>query len=428
MSVRARLTVTAMLIVGIALVGGASLLVTQLGASLTQQACDATRDRALTASRQATALAIPVTSDELVQLIDANGNSTSGAALEHGPAGECRNLEPPGHDEDYAVVAEPIPGQPGALVVVAHPLVDVLESTHFLTRVLAIGLPVVLALVGGTTWYVVGRSLAPVAAIRAETDRITAADLSRRVPSPPSRDEVARLAGTINRMLERLQQAYDGQRRFVSDASHELRSPIATIRQHAEVALAHPERTSLLDLAGTVHAENLRLQTLVDDLLILARSDEQMLHLRTELLDLDDVVFEEARHQRASTQLRVDTAAVSVGRIRADHDAVRRILRNLADNATANATSAIAFGLVQQDGQVLLTVSDDGPGIPAGDRERVFDRFVRLNGSRSRSDGGAGLGLAIVSQLVHAHGGTVSVDAGPLGGARFEVRLPASET
>ncbi len=425
MSVRARLTVTAMLVVGIALAAGAWILVLQLGASLTGQACDATRDRAVTVARQATPSAIQATPDEIVQLINAN---SSAAALDHGAPGECRKVEPPGRGEDYAVVAEPVAGQDGALVIVAHPLVDVLESTHFVTRVLAIGLPVVLALVGLTTWYVVGRSLAPVAAIRAEADRITAADLSRRVPSPPSRDEVARLAGTINRMLERLQRAQDEQRRFVSDASHELRSPIAAIRQYAEVALAHPDRLSVVDLATPIHAENLRLQALVDDLLILARSDEGMLHLRTALLDLDDLVFEEASHQRESTQLRVDTSAVSVGRVRGDQDALRRVLRNLGDNAASNANETIAFGLAQQNGHVVLTVSDDGPGIPAGDREHVFDRFVRLTGSRSRSrdEGGSGLGLAIVSELVAAHGGTVRADASPLGGARLEVRLPAS--
>jgi signal transduction histidine kinase len=281
-----------------------------------------------------------------------------------------------------------------------------------------------LSMVAATTWKVVGRTLAPVEAIRGEVDEISADELHRRVPDPPGDDEITRLARTMNRMLGRLEDAQARQRRFISDASHELRSPVASIRQHAEVALAHPDAVTAAELAETVLAEDLRVQDLVDDLLLLARADEHTLHLRRRPVDLDDLVFEEARRLREVTDLAVDTAAVSAGRVEGDIAGLRRVLRNLGDNAARHARSRISFSLAERDGSVVLVVDDDGPGIPEGDRERVLERFVRLDDGRARDEGGSGLGLAIVSELTRAHGGTVSLADSPLGGARVEVRLP----
>ncbi len=158
----------------------------------------------------------------------------------------------------------------------ARALVDVLDTTTAITRLLIIGLPVMLVVVALTTWFAVGRALAPVEAIRREVDEISAAQLHRRVPQPKADDEIGRLAATMNRMLDRLESARNSQRRFVSDASHELRSPITTIRQHAEVALAHPDRTTTRELADVVLAEEQRMQRLVEDLLLLARADEHV--------------------------------------------------------------------------------------------------------------------------------------------------------
>jgi signal transduction histidine kinase len=278
--------------------------------------------------------------------------------------------------------------------------------------------------VAATTWTVVGRALAPVEAIRAEVDAISAAALHRRVPDPPADDEIGRLARTMNRMLARLERAQARQRRLVADASHELRSPVAAIRQHAEVALAHPGRTTTTELAGTVLAEDLRLQRLAEDLLLLTKADEHSLALRRRPVDLDDLVFEEAGRLRDATRLRVDTAAVSAARVEGDAAALARVLRNLADNAARHAGGRLAFSVAERDGLAVLRVDDDGPGIPVADRERVFERFVRLDDARARDDGGSGLGLAIVAELVAAHGGTVAVAASPLGGARVEVALP----
>jgi signal transduction histidine kinase len=313
-------------------------------------------------------------------------------------------------------------GQRTVLVARSTEAVD--EAVAAVGGLLAVGLPLLLAVVAVTTWVVVGRALAPVEAMRAEVDEISAAALHRRVPDPPADDEIGRLARTMNRMLGRLEQAQARQRRLVSDASHELRSPVATIRQHAEVALAHPGRTTTSELASTVLAEDLRLQRLTEDLLLLTRADEQSLALRRRPVDLDDLVFEEAKRLREATGLRVDTSAVSAGRVAGDAAGLRRVLRNLGDNASRHARERLALSVAERDATVVLAVEDDGSGIPEADRERVFERFVRLDGARARDDGGSGLGLAIVAELVAAHGGTVVAAAGPLGGARVEVTFP----
>jgi signal transduction histidine kinase len=289
---------------------------------------------------------------------------------------------------------------------------------------LAVGLPVLLLIVGAVTWWVVGRALAPVEAMRSEVERISTADLHRRVPVPAGRDEIARLAETMNRMMERLERGLARQRRFVSDASHELRSPVASIRQHVEVALAHPSDTAADELARVVLEEDLRLQRLVEDLLILARMDEGAPDGRGQVLDLDDLVFEQVDRLRTRDGLAVDTSRVSAGRVVGDRKRLERLVGNLFDNAARHARGTVAVGLAEVGDQVVLTVDDDGGGIPEGDRERVFGRFERLQDARDRDSGGAGLGLAIVGEVAVAHGGTAKAGESPLGGARFEVRLP----
>ena len=283
-----------------------------------------------------------------------------------------------------------------------------------------------LALVALTTWKLVGRALAPMDAIRAEVDEISANEMHRRVPAPGGTDEVARLASTMNRMLERLEIAQRRQQQFVSDASHELRSPVASIREQAEVALAHPERVTTADLAEHVLAEDLRVQRLVEDLLLLARADEQTLRLKRRPVDLDDLVFEVAQRLRAGSTLRIDTTDVSAARVLGDAPGLRRVVANLAENAQRHARTRVAFSLVATDHTVVLAVDDDGAGIPSEDRARVFERFVRLDDARARDLGGSGLGLAIVAQVVGAHGGSVAIVDGARGGTRVEVRLEAA--
>jgi signal transduction histidine kinase len=443
-TVRVRTTVAAVLVVGVAMAVGALVLVSVLRSTLTREVRTAAQLRGqdvaeLLASEAAPVgpLAVGEADELLIQVLDDDGRVVAASPNAGGLApvarlrpGESRLVRPPpgGPVEDGVELLAVATGADTPLgrrtVVVARSTEDVTEATATVGRLLAIGLPLLLVVVGATTWVVVGRALAPVEAIRTEVDAISAAALHRRVPDPPADDEIGRLARTMNRMLARLEQAQARQRRLVSDASHELRSPVATIRQHAEVALAHPGRTTVGELAETVLAEDLRLQRLAEDLLLLTRADEQTLALRRRPVDLDDLVFDEAGRLREGTGLRVDTTAVSAGRVDGDAAALRRMVRNLADNAARHAGGRLAFSVAERDGVVLLEVDDDGPGIPEADRERVFERFVRLDDARARDDGGSGLGLAIVAELAAAHGGTVAAGSSPLGGTRVAVTLP----
>lgn len=229
----------------------------------------------------------------------------------------------------------------------------------------------------------------------------------------------------MNLMLDRLEHSADTQRRFIADASHELRSPVASIRQHAEVAIAHPQRMTTPELAETVLAEDLRVQHLVEDMLLLARTGQSDLSQNWQEVDLDDVLLEEAKRVRATSDLHVDLSGVSAGRVMGNAAQLHRIVRNLVDNAMRHASSRIVLALDVEDTTVVLGVGNDGPGIPEGDRVRIFERFVRLDDARARDDGGSGLGLAIVHDLVAAHGGSVSVMQPDIGGPSFTVVLPA---
>jgi len=439
-TVRVRSTVAAVLVVGAVLLLGAMLLVTMLRIGLTEQIRAVAAVRAAEVAAQlesgpgVPALVSATQDEQLVQVLDEAGNVvTSSPNIAGRPAvaqlrpGESATVPTPLDEDDFIAVADHADSPYGPqTVIVALAQDSMFETTGNVTRLLAIGLPVLLVLVAVATWKAVGRALAPVAAIRGEVARISAAELHRRVPQPPGTDEIARLAATMNQMLTRLERAQESKQRFISDASHELRSPVASIRQHAEVALAHPGRTSVAELAETVLAEDFRVQRLVEDLLLLARVDEYTLQLRHQPVDVDDLVFDEARHLRATTDLRIDTTAVSAGRVDGDPASLRRVLRNLGDNAARHARGRIAFALADDGSHVALSVDDDGPGIPPTDQERVFERFVRLDDARARHDGGTGLGLAIVAELVSAHGGRVSAADGDLGGARIKVILPSA--
>jgi signal transduction histidine kinase len=437
-TVRVRTTVTAVVAVGLAMLVGALVLVTVLRGTLTREVRTAARLRGedvaavLQSGTRPGQLAVDDPEEQLIQVFDGNGRMLASSPNVIGLApqaslrpGKSAEIETAKGDHEFLAVATAADTPDGRrTVVVVRSAETVAEATAVVSGLLAVGLPLLLLVVAATTWTVVGRTLAPVEAIRGEVDEISAAELHRRVPDPPGDDEISRLARTMNRMLSRLEQAQARQRRFVSDASHELRSPVATIRQHAEVALAHPDQTTTTELASTVLAENSRTQRLVEDLLLLTRADEHTLVLRRRPVDLDDLVFDEARRLRHTAGLRVDTSAVSAGRVDGDDAGLRRVLRNLGDNAARHASGRLAFSVAERDGAVLLEVDDDGPGIPEPDRARVLERFVRLDDARARDAGGSGLGLAIVSEVVVAHGGTVAVVASPLGGARVEISLP----
>ncbi|MER5876777.1 HAMP domain-containing sensor histidine kinase [Streptomyces sp. NPDC001910] len=278
-----------------------------------------------------------------------------------------------------------------------------------------IGLPLLLGTVAAVTWRVTRRALRPVEGIRGEMAAITRSqDLARRVPVPDSHDEVARLARTTNETLSALEESVERQRRFVADASHELRSPIASLRTQLEVGAAHPE---LLDVAGAVE-DTVRLQRLAADLLLLARLDagERPADGR---FDLGALAAEEAERRTGISVTAEDGVQVPGSR-----GQVARVLANLLDNARRHARDRVEVR-VRADGRwAELSVADDGDGVPAGQRERVFERFVRLDDARSRDDGGAGLGLAIARDVAVRHGGTLTLGEAPSGGALFVLRLP----
>jgi len=435
-TIRAITTAVATIVVAIALVVGAAGLIAALRRTMVDEMAEAARAQASEVVRQLEAGRPPVlevagADEQLIQVMTPAGAVVASSLnMEGRPAvvrlapGQSANVVTPLDDDEFVAVAEGAQTSDGPrIVLVARALVDVLDTTTVITRLLIIGLPLLVAVVALTTWFAVGRALAPVEAIRREVDAISAAQLHRRVPQPKADDEIGRLAATMNRMLERLESARNSQRRFVSDASHELRSPITVIRQHAEVALAHPDRVTAAELAEVVLAEQQRMQRLVEDLLLLARADEHV-PLAREAVDLDDLAFEEGHRLRSTTSKHVDTSGVSAVRVQGDADALRRVIRNVGENAARHASSRVDITLVERRNGVVLTIDDDGPGIPESERARVLQRFVRLDEARSRDEGGSGLGLSIVDEVVRAHGGSVLIEESPLGGARIQIALP----
>ncbi len=435
-SVRARTTLGAGAVVLAALVVGAVAFVLVLR-SVLLDGVRATAEAGLEqVSSQVEADGVGVVAgyeDVLVQVVGAgrtvlaHGEDTDGGVL---PTDDESRWS---HDgERWLLVADGVDlpsGDEGTLVYGA-PLEQADTAVRTAVVLLAVGVPVLVLVLVGVTWVVTGRSLRPVERMRTEVETIRAARPDARVDVPDTGDEVARLATTMNGMLDRLDRAAASQRRFVSDASHELRSPIASIRQHAEVARAHPDRSDVGALAAVVRSEAVRLQELVTGLLELSRLDEGGLATRR-AVDLDDLALDAVARARSASQdddgersgVRVDGSGIGAARVLGDERVLAGVVRNLVDNAVRHARSRVAVALVAQDGTAVLTVDDDGAGVPEDARERVFERFVRLDEARSRDAGGAGLGLAIVRDAVRAHGGHVSVTVSPLGGARFVVRM-----
>jgi signal transduction histidine kinase len=323
------------------------------------------------------------------------------------------------------VVAAAAVGEGDRFLFTALSLDPALATIAGLRTALWIGIPVLVALVGLLAWVLVGRALRPVERIRAEVDEISHGTLHRRVVVPATDDELARLAGTMNDMLDRLDDAASRQRRFVSDAAHELRSPLACIRTTVEVAAADPSPARWDSVAGTLVDESDRLGQLIDDLLALALLDEGTATAGDEEVDLDDLVRTEVQRHRGAGRS-VVLAGVTPAKFHGESRMLERAVRNLIDNAVRHARSRVQVGLEVRDwgSTAVLMVDDDGPGIPAGDRERIFQRFARLDEGRARDAGGSGLGLAVVRAVAERHGGTAVAGTGPLGGAHLEVRVP----
>jgi signal transduction histidine kinase len=441
-TVRARTTALASVVAAVVLAIAAVALLKTLDAQLTRGG----DDNARTLARQL-AVAPPaarsgvleaVTDDGLVQVLGADGrvlgassNLPAGRPIA-APATEAEDLHvetftaPDDNEtERYRVWRLAVHTDEGLVtILVGTSLESVSEATGTVRTSLLVGLPLLLALLALGTWYVVGRSLSRVERVRREVDRIGEADLSTRLePGPP--DEVGRLVQTMNAMLERIDAGQRRQRDFVADASHELQSPLTAFRAQLEVARAHPDRVDWPALTSDLLEDTDRMERLVRDLLLLA-SGEAPLERRVPV-DLADVAGDQvervARAGGPQIVLTVDSPAPVLG----DPGQLDRVVGNLLDNARAHASTRVDVVVAADPAASWVSVGDDGLGIPADQREQVFDRFHRADPARSRLSSGTGLGLPIARALARRHGGDVLLEPSEVG-ARFVLRLPRPGT
>jgi len=373
-----------------------------------------------------------------VQVIDAAGRVVTRSAsapqtplVDPSSIGSTMRIGLPDHaspDGDMRIGGQTVNGAGGPYTVLVGAGSEAVESTVKTVVILLAGAaPIVTVAAGAVSYLLVARSLRSVDAIRARVADISTSDLAERVPVPTNYDEISALALTMNEMLARIEAGHEAQRRFVGDASHELRSPVQAMLSALDVAAAHPEFLNAEMASGTLRPEAQRMQSLVEDLLLLARADERGLTLRRRDVDLDDLASLEVGRLLRETSLTVD-AELTPTRLVGDPGGLSRVLRNLLENASRHASSRIELRVHPDEHHAVVTVADDGPGIPEADRTRVFDRFVRLDSDRARSGGGTGLGLAIVSEVVAAHGGTVTIGEAAAGGALMTVQLPLTNS
>ncbi|MCW2856727.1 MAG: ATP-binding region, ATPase domain protein [Marmoricola sp.] len=438
-SVRIRVTLVAALFVLLVTAVGSIVVVAVIGHTVDYTLIDSARQDAAAIDAQLARGVTPAAAattgrnDVVVQLLNASGVVIASdrpdeltVPLRTTP-GENNTQDIPGGHETYTIVAQASKANRNVRLIIVGRSTELRDDTRAETaRTLAVSVPLVVLALAMIVWLSVGRALRPVEVMREEADQIHAAHLARRLAVPAGSDEIPRLARTLNEMLDRIDESQRSQRQFVSDASHELRSPLAVLRQSAELGLAHPELVSQESLADDVLHETARLEDLVSALLLLARVESHTAG-PIEPVDVDDVVLVEvARIRDTGTAVHIDVSALSAGRTTGSTVLLGQVVRNLLDNAVRHATGRIEVGLHQHGHVMVLRVDDDGSGIAARDRESVFERFVRLDEGRARDEGGSGLGLAIVRTIVTSLGGTVRVVDAPLGGARFEVMLPTT--
>lgn len=444
LGLRARLTVAATALVATALLVGGLVLTAALGRTLDRSLDDSARQHArdVAALVQAGTLpeTLPVSGDTVaVQVLDAQDRVVAaspggdrlvpvvtGPDLAAARSGRTVSLSGArlGTDGTLRVVAvRSGSAADPRTVLVAVSSSDAAGSLHVVRLALLVGLPLLVAGFAVACWWLLGAALRPVEELRRGAEEISGAAATDRLPVPAARDEIHDLAVTLNGMVDRLAASSARQRSFVSDAAHELRNPIASIRTQLEVARLHPDDAAWSETVDGALADLERLSGLVDDLLLLARLDERPAHTRSDV-DLAELVQQVAATPRRLPVDLVAPAAAGETEVSGDRDALTRALENLLANAERYAARRVAVEVCREAATVAVVVRDDGPGIPESQRERVFERFARLDESRSRDAGGAGLGLPIVREIVLAHGGTVTLgDASP--GLRVEVRLPA---
>lgn len=446
--VRARSTIAAVLVVAVALLGGGIAFVVVLKVALTSSVEQAVQQRARDVAAQiadedveaATPTIDAAPGDgTLIQVVNSAGTVVaSSPSIDGEPA--IQTSAPAGGSPSTAEVALPFVDNELYLVstvavstqnetvtvVTAQSLAQVQRVYSLVGWLLLLGSPFLLAAVGAVTWFAVGRSLRSVDRIRDRVEMIGASDLHERVPVPVARDEIAALAVTMNHMLGRLELSATTQRQFIADASHELRSPLTSMRASLDVAEAIGGADAWSEAEPVLSDEVDRMTRLVGDLLLLARADEGQVPLHRVDVDLDDLVASEARRLTSQTGLAITTRIVPV-RVVADPDRLAQAVRNLVDNASRFARGTVRLGVSASGSVVTIAIDDDGPGISVEDREAVLGRFVRLDDHRARDHGGTGLGLAIANEIARLHGGRVVVGASDLGGAQVSIVLPTSD-
>ncbi|TSD45575.1 HAMP domain-containing histidine kinase [Rhodococcus sp. KBS0724] len=447
-SVRIRSTVASTLVIAFCLIIAGAALVLLLAHSLQLSAQDTSDARATQitqqlAERSATELDPSLLSTDsqigIVQIVSpdhqvlaqspgTDSGLLSGQTVDPGQSASFGRVEP-SDDGDYWLIGRGVTTPTGPVTVFVGADREPVESVvTAVAALLAIVGPFVLGLAAFATYRLVGSALAPVERIRARVASISSGSHGERVPVPSGNDEIARLARTMNDMLARLDEGAQAQQRFVSDASHELRSPLSTITTALELAHRRPELLDDALIEDALLPEARRMCQLIDDLLTLARSDENAHdHHRTATdVDIDDILLAEKTRVAGISDVTV-TAAIAPVRVTGDPRALTRLVRNLVDNAVRHAETRIWLHCFHSRVGAHIVIEDDGPGIPEAERVRIFDRFVRLDSPRSRQGGGTGLGLAIASDIATAHGGTITATERSGGGTRFEIVIPTTE-
>ena len=437
-SVRARTTALAGLVVAVTLTAGSVGLLTTLQHSLTSNRDALSRARAKDYVTAVDAGTLPrqltdVGEDFIAQVVTADGTvlASSDDSIEAEPISPITGAtsspslrivrdvpEDDDETEDFRIWVLAADTSAGRVVVFVGAELDAVDdAVESLREALLVAVPAMLLLLVVATRVLVGRALRPVEDIRAEVAAIGESALDRRVPVPAVSDEVARLAETMNAMLDRLEAASARQKDFVADASHELQSPLAALRVQLEVALAHPEAADWPTVARDLLADSDRMERLVRDLLFLAQEDAGSYAPRWDPVDLDVIVLDEVTRLRHRASVSFDTSRVSAAPLEGNADELSRLVRNLLDNAATYATSHVAVSVSVDETHARLTICDDGPGIPPEQRSRVFDRFSRVEGARARGSGdtptGTGLGLSIARVIAERHRGSIAIEEPP---------------
>jgi signal transduction histidine kinase len=447
--IRKRSVLSAVVVVSFSLLVGGAFLLLVLQSSLTSAAWSNLSVRANDVAKLLAEEGIEETqstlaedrrSGEQVQIVDSSNQVVAWSsrrlrgdpisALRPAPGKTAKEQLPQvpelGDDDDEVLVSArgvEVDKQSYVVLVVA-PLEVQTDTLRTVGLLLLAAAPLLVALVAVAVWVLVGQSLRTVERIRRQVAEIDGRRLHERVEVPPTGDEIAALASTMNQMLDKLEHSDTTHRAFFSDASHELRSPLSTLVTTAEVASLDQSGKTWLDMQQTVLSESTRMHSLVEDLLTLAKVDAHQLQLDVQDVDLEDVLDSEIKRLRTVSGLQVGAELQPV-RVRGDERRLAQVFRNLLENAARHAKSTIIVGMARRHGEVVVSVDNDGEIISPEDRDRVFERFARLDASRSADGGGSGLGLAISREIMGAHGGTVIATESD-DWCRFEVILPTA--